>query len=86
MQINEETNRLIADFADGERVFFLDINDEFLEDDGTLSERIMPDLLHPNQLGYAKWAAALRPILATLGFLERDVHGPAVSCRAVGMV
>jgi lysophospholipase L1-like esterase len=29
-----------------------------------------PDLLHPNEAGYAKWAAALRPVLATLGFLE----------------
>lgn len=31
-----------------------------------------PDLLHPNAAGYAKWAAALRPILATLGFLETE--------------
>jgi lysophospholipase L1-like esterase len=29
-----------------------------------------PDLLHPNERGYAKWAAALRPIFATLGFSE----------------
>jgi lysophospholipase L1-like esterase len=29
-----------------------------------------PDLLHPNEAGYAKWAAALRPVLATLGFGE----------------
>jgi lysophospholipase L1-like esterase len=29
-----------------------------------------PDLLHPNLAGYAKWAAALRPIFATLGFLD----------------
>ena len=29
-----------------------------------------PDLLHPNEAGYAKWAAALRPIFATLGFSE----------------
>ena len=29
-----------------------------------------PDLLHPNKLGYAKWAAALRPLLATHGFIE----------------
>ncbi len=28
-----------------------------------------PDLLHPNEAGYAKWAAALRPIFATLGLL-----------------
>lgn len=31
-----------------------------------------PDLLHPNNEGYAKWAAALRPIFATLGYLDRD--------------
>ncbi len=36
--------------------------------DALLSE--FPDLLHPNAIGYAKWAAALRPVLATLGFLE----------------
>ena len=31
-----------------------------------------PDLLHPNEAGYAKWSAALRPILATLGLLENE--------------
>lgn len=31
-----------------------------------------PDLLHPNNDGYAKWAAALRPVFATLGYLDRD--------------
>lgn len=29
-----------------------------------------PDLLHPNAVGYAKWAGALRPFLATLGFTD----------------
>jgi len=36
--------------------------------DAKLAE--FPDLLHPNEVGYAKWAAALRPVLATLGFSE----------------
>jgi len=36
--------------------------------DATLAE--FPDLLHPNEVGYARWAAALRPVLATLGFSE----------------
>jgi len=31
-----------------------------------------PDLLHPNQAGYAKWSAALRPGLATLGLVETE--------------
>jgi len=30
-----------------------------------------PDLLHPNAAGYTKFAAALRPLLATLGVAER---------------
>lgn len=29
-----------------------------------------PDLLHPNDLGYAKWAAGIRPVLATLGYVD----------------
>lgn len=30
----------------------------------------MPDLLHPNKVGNAKWAAALWPVLATLGYVD----------------
>jgi lysophospholipase L1-like esterase len=29
-----------------------------------------PDLLHPNDTGYAKWASALRPVLATRELIE----------------
>ena len=44
--------------------------------DATLAE--FPDLLHPNEAGYAKWAAALRPVFATLGLSETtdDVFTP----------
>ncbi len=31
-----------------------------------------PDLLHPGNAAYAKWAGALRPVLATLGFLDTE--------------
>lgn len=34
-----------------------------------------PDLLHLNDAGYARWAAALRPLMATLGYLENDPDG-----------
>lgn len=40
------------------------------EGDAKLAE--FPDLLHPNEAGYSKWGAALRPILATLGILETE--------------
>jgi lysophospholipase L1-like esterase len=36
--------------------------------DATVAE--FPDLLHPNEIGYAKWAAALRPLFATLRLSE----------------
>jgi lysophospholipase L1-like esterase len=56
---NEKTNRLIAKLDDGKTVFFLDINKDFLESDGTLSNEIMPDLLHPNEKGYEIWSKAI---------------------------
>jgi len=44
----------------------------FANAQGDAKPEEFPDLLHPNQTGYAKWAAALRPILATLGFLDTE--------------
>lgn len=65
-KINDATNEILQGFADQKRVFFLDINDTFLEDDGTLPKEIMPDLLHPNAKGYALWAKAMEPTVARL--------------------
>ncbi len=65
-QINDATNHLIKEYADGKRVFFLDINEKLTESDGTLSTSIMPDLLHPNEKGYEIWAAAVEPEIAKL--------------------
>ena len=44
----------------------------FADADGNAPVEEFPDLLHPNQAGYARWAAALRPIFATLGFIETE--------------
>jgi lysophospholipase L1-like esterase len=63
---NEQANALIAKFADNQRVFFLNINNKLLEKDGTLSNSIMPDLLHPNANGYEIWAKAIEPSVAKL--------------------
>jgi lysophospholipase L1-like esterase len=42
----------------------------FADPDGNAKPEEFPDLLHPNATGYAKWAAAVRPVLATLGLVE----------------
>lgn len=64
--INDQTNALIANYADNKHVFFLNINDHFLDNEGSLPESIMPDLLHPNAKGYALWAKAMEPMIAEL--------------------
>lgn len=42
----------------------------FANDAGDAKKEEFPDLLHPNKDGYAKWAAALRPIFSVLGLSE----------------
>lgn len=64
--INKDINTLIAQFADNKKVFFLDINKAFLDENGVLPKTIMPDLLHPNEQGYEIWAKAMEPTLLKL--------------------
>ena len=47
-------------------VHFLDIGDKFLNEDGTLSKEVMPDLLHLNEKSYTTWAQATEPKLKEL--------------------
>jgi lysophospholipase L1-like esterase len=64
---NAEINALIKPMADGKRVFWQDINAEFLDEQGNLSKEIMPDLLHLNAESYAIWAKAVSAKLKELG-------------------
>ena len=65
-KINDGINELIAEYADGKNVHFLDINDKFLDKDGNLPKSVMPDLLHPHEAGYGIWAEAMEPTIAKL--------------------
>ena len=65
-KLNVATNEIIAKYADGKHVYFLDISDKFLDDDGKLPKSIMPDRLHPNEKGYEIWAEAMEPMIAKL--------------------
>lgn len=65
-KINDATNGLIQPLASRPYVEFLDINQVFLEEDGSLPKRVMPDLLHPNAEGYRMWAEAMEPTIKRL--------------------
>jgi len=58
-QKNAEASAIAAKLADGKRVHFLDIGPAFLEQDGTLSKEVMPDLLHLSPKGYRIWAEGI---------------------------
>ena len=64
---NNGINQRIRRLADGERVHYMDISNQFLEADGTISKTIMPDYLHLSEEGYRRWADAIAPKLAELG-------------------
>jgi lysophospholipase L1-like esterase len=52
------------------QVTVLDTWTLFADGNGDAPAALFPDLLHPNAEGYDRWAAALRPLLATLGFVD----------------
>ncbi|NQT94781.1 MAG: GDSL family lipase [Lentisphaerae bacterium] len=59
-------NKIIRDLADGRTVRYLDIGEKFLDADGTLPGKIMPDALHPSPEGYEIWAQAIEPTVKKL--------------------
>lgn len=65
-QLNNEINEQIANFSTKPRVHFLDINHIFLTQEGVLTEEIMPDMLHPNEIGYQLWAKEIKPVIIDL--------------------
>ncbi|MCA9105665.1 MAG: platelet-activating factor acetylhydrolase IB subunit [Pirellulaceae bacterium] len=64
--LNEQINSRIEKLAADDHVHYLNINDKFLNEDGTLPKDIMPDLLHPNEKGYQIWSDAIEETLAGL--------------------
>lgn len=63
---NARASLLASKIADGKTIYFLDINQKFLTDDGILTKEIMPDFLHPNEAGYKIWAEAMEPKIVEL--------------------
>ncbi len=58
--------QLTSRLADGEKIFWLDINHVFLQADGSINTELMWDLLHPSPAGAELWAKAVMPTLRKL--------------------
>jgi lysophospholipase L1-like esterase len=68
-------NEKIAAAVKGDPQFtVLDTYALFANAEGEALPALFPDLLHLNAAGYAKWASALRPIFATLGYLDTQAE------------
>lgn len=61
-----ETNRLLADLDDGDRVTFIDVGKVFLSPDKSISPVVMPDGAHPSLFGYQLYTREIWPTLADL--------------------
>jgi lysophospholipase L1-like esterase len=71
-QIRRLNTLLSEAFRDQPQVTMIETWKLFASAQGDAKPEEFPDLLHPNAAGYAKWAAALRPVLATLGLVDTD--------------
>ena len=71
-KIRELNERYVALAKGDPQVTVLDTWTLFANAEGDAKLEEFPDLLHPNEIGYAKWTAALRPILAKHGFLKTE--------------
>jgi beta-glucosidase len=63
---NDEINAIIQAYADGKTVHWLDLENVFVTEDGTLKAELMPDGLHPNLEGFRAWAEAMEPTIQSL--------------------
>ena len=69
----KKVNQLYAAAVKGDpQVTLVETWPLFANAEGDAKPEEFPDLLHPNATGYKKWAAGIRPILATLGFVENE--------------
>jgi lysophospholipase L1-like esterase len=65
-ETNLRASELFEHLADGQHVFFLDVDHVFQRLDGSIDPQLMPDLLHPSPDGAMAWAKAMEPTLCEL--------------------
>lgn len=61
-----KANEIASKLADGKSVFYMDINNIFVQPDGSIPKSLMPDFEHPSPKGHRIWAEKIEPIVARL--------------------
>lgn len=65
--INKATNELISRFPDrNPKIHYIDIGDVYLDEDGKVNNKLMPDYLHPNPEGHLLMFGALEEEITRL--------------------
>jgi lysophospholipase L1-like esterase len=73
----KQINQHLAALADGQTLFYININDRFADANGMPLAGMTVDGLHPDVKGYQVWADALRPLLEKLlGPRAETDHAP----------
>ena len=70
-QIKKINQLMAAGFKGNRQVTIVDTWTLFADEQGDAKKSEFPDLLHPNRAGYEKWLAAIWPVLATHGFVDK---------------
>lgn len=65
-----ETNRLLADYAEAQTIDFMDIGPKLLGPDGTFFPDITNDFCHLTERGYEIWADSLAPLIGAKRLLS----------------
>jgi lysophospholipase L1-like esterase len=57
----KQINQSITSLNEREKVTYIDMGKDFIETDGSISSRVMPDYLHLSEEGYRRWTEAILP-------------------------
>jgi len=61
-----QVNQALARLDDGKNIFYIDLGSRFIENNGSISESMMHDYLHPGEAGYKIWADGIETKLKEL--------------------
>ncbi|MBO7435882.1 hypothetical protein J6U76_07840, partial [bacterium] len=67
---NDAINAEMIKMCDHHTVFWCDWAKDFVNEDGVLDRRLMPDFVHPNELGFQKWFEGLKPMLDWMLYVD----------------